>query len=134
MRSFFGLASYNRRFIKGFAEIDCPLHQLPEKGRKFCWREECEGAFQELKVSLTIASVLAYPDPKKSFIMDTDVSDVGIGAVLSQEEGGLERVVAYASRALAKQEWKHATTKKELLSMVTFTKHFKHYLLGREFL
>lgn len=58
---------------------------------------------------------------------------MGIGAVLSQEEGGLERVVAYASRALTKQERKYATTKKELLSMVTFTKYFKHYLLGREF-
>lgn len=56
---------------------------------------------------------------------------MGIGAVLSQKVGSLERGVAYASRALTKQEWKYATTKKELLSLVTFT---KHYLLGREFL
>lgn len=77
--------------------------------------------------------VLAYPDPHKSFILDTDASDVGIGAVLSQEVDGLERVVAYASRALTKQERKNATTKKELLNLVEF-KYFKHYLLGKEFI
>lgn len=106
---------------------------LQKKGKDFAGGEECQEAFQQLKRSLTIAPVLAYPDPKKPFILDTDASDVGIGAVLSQEEGGLERVVAYASRALTKQERKYATTKKELLSVVTFTKYFKHYLLGREF-
>lgn len=134
VRSFLGLASYYRRFIQGFAEIARPLHRLTEKGRRFCWGEECQEAFQQLKARLIVAPVLAYPDPKKPFILDTDASDVGIGAVLSQECDGLERVVAYASRALTKQERKYATTKKELLSMVTFTKHFKHYLLGREFL
>lgn len=76
---------------------------------------------------------MAYPDPLRQLILDTDASDVGIGAVLSQVEGGMERVVVYASRSLTKQECKYATTKKELLSMVTFTKHFKHYLLGAEF-
>lgn len=133
VQSFVGLASYYRRFVKGFADIARPLHQLVEKGRRFQWTDHCQGAFDQLKANLITAPVLAYPDPNKPFILDTDASDVGIGAVVSQEEGGLERVVAYASRALTKQERKYATTKKELLSMVTFTKHFKHYLLGREF-
>lgn len=65
--------------------------------------------------------------------MDTDASDFGIGVVLSQEVEGLERVVAYASHALSKAERRYATTKKELLGMVTFVNYFKHYLLGREF-
>ena len=63
--------------------------------------------------------------------MDTNASDVGIGAVLSQ--GGLGRVVVYACSALTKQECKFATTKKAMVSMVTFTKHFRYYLLGEEF-
>lgn len=133
VQSFVGLASYYRRFVKGFADIARPLHQLAKKGKRFQWTEDCQRAFDQLKASLITAPVLAYPDPNKTFILDTDASDVGIGAVLSQEWGGHERVVAYASRALTKQERKYATTKKELLSMVMFTKHFKHYLLGKEF-
>lgn len=133
VRSFLGLASYYRHFMRSFAEIARPLHQLMEKGKKFHWGEDCQRAFFTLKSCLISAPVLAYPDPLKQFILDTNASDVGIGAVLSQVEGGMERVVAYASRALTKQERKYATTKKELLSMVTFTKHFKHYLLGAEF-
>lgn len=134
IKSFLGLASYYRRFIKGFADIARPLHQLTEKGHRFKWDDLCE-AFRQLKVSLITAPVLAYPDPQKSFVLDTDASDFGIGAVLSQEgEGGVERVMAYASRALTKEERKYAATKKELLSMVFFTKHFKHYLLGKEFI
>lgn len=134
VRSFLGLASYYRRFVKGFAEIARPLHQLTEKGRRFKWTEACQNSFEQLKRSLMSAPVLAYPDPAKTFILDTDASDAGIGAVLSQEEEGREHVIAYASRALTKQERKYATTKKELLSMVTFIKHFKHYLLGKEFI
>ena len=133
VRSFVGLASYYRRFVKGFAGMARPLHQLTEKGRRFKWTEVCQTAFEQLKLSLMSAPVLAYPDPSKTFVLDTDASDAGIGAVLSQEEGGFEQVIAYASRALTKQERKYATTKKELLSMVPFIKHFKHYLLGKEF-
>lgn len=124
VRSFVGLASYYRRFFKGFAEIARPLHQLTEKGKRFVWGEECQESFQRLKASFISAPVLAYPDPKKPFILDTEASDVGIGAVLCQEDGGLERVVAYASRALTKPERKYATTKKELLSVVMFYKAF----------
>ncbi len=85
-------------------------------------------AFEQLKARLISAPVLAYPDPTRPFILDTDASNEGIGAVLSQEDNGVECVVAYASRALTKQEGKYAITKKELLSMVTFMKYFKHYL------
>lgn len=66
--------------------------------------------------------------------MDTDASDCGIGAVLSQEYNAFDSVIAYAGWALTKTERKYATTKKELLAMITFTTFFKHYLLGREFI
>lgn len=113
VQSFVGLASYYRCFVKGFADIAQPLHQLVEKGKRFQWTEHCQRAFEQLKASLITAPVLAYPDPSKTFILDTDASDMGIGAVLSQEDGGYERVV-YASTALTKQERKYATKKKDL--------------------
>lgn len=90
-------------------------------------------AFQQLKLCLIVSPVLVYPDPKKLFILDTDASDVGIRALMSQEDGGLEQVVAYASRSLKKQELKYTTAKKELIIVVTFSKNFKHYFIGREF-
>lgn len=83
-----------------------------EKGKRFKWSEACQKAFEQLKGRLISAPVLAYPDPAKPFILDTDASDVGIGAVLSQRRDGVDHVVAYASRALTKQERNYATTKK----------------------
>ena len=68
------------------------------------------------------------------FILDRDASDQAIGAVLSQNIDGSERAIAYASRALTKCECKYCVTRKELLAVVYFVKHFKHYLCGKEFL
>ncbi|KAK2917592.1 hypothetical protein Q8A73_004338 [Channa argus] len=84
LRSFLGLASYYRRFVKDFATIASPFHRVTEKGRRFEWSEACSRAFQRLKVDLSEAPVLAYADPQQPFIVDTDASGVGIGAVLSQ--------------------------------------------------
>ena len=68
------------------------------------------------------------------FILDTDGSQTGIGAVLSQVQDGDERVIAYASRSLNKSQQKYCTTMIELLAVVTFVKQFRHYLWGRKFL
>ena len=94
---FLGLASYYCKFIRNFASIARPLHRLTEKGRPFKWTSECESAFHKLKQCLTTAPILIYPDFSKPFILDTDASNDDIGAVLSQEYDGGERVVAYAS-------------------------------------
>ena len=83
-QSFLGFASYYRRFIRNFAQIAKPLHKLAERNVAFRWTEECQAAFDELRQKLCSAPVLAYPDFKKSFILDTDASDTGIGGVLSQ--------------------------------------------------
>ena len=78
--------------------------------------------------------VLSYPDYSRRFILDTDASDVGIGAVLSQvREDRSEGVVAYASRSLSRPERRYCVTRKELLAVVEFVHHFRQYLLGREF-
>ena len=69
-----------------------------------------------------------------SLILDTDASDVGIGAVLSQtDEEGRERVITYASRLLSKPERRYCVTRRELLAVVTFTRHCRPYLVGRHF-
>ena len=88
----------------------------------------------ELRQRLVEAPVLAFPDFSGSFVLDTDACDTGIGAVLSQlQEDGGERVVAYGSRVLSKLEWRYCVTRKEMLAVVTFIKHFRPYLLGKQF-
>ncbi len=133
VRSFMGLASYYRSFCPDFATIAKPLHRLTEKGREFVWTTECQSAFDTLKQRLISAPVLAYPDFKLPFILDTDASATGIGAVLSQLQDGQERVIAYASRSLSKQERNYCVTRRELLAVVNYVKHFRHYLWGVRF-
>lgn len=134
VRSFVGLASYYRRFIKGFSTIAAPLTDLTKKNARFHWSEACEHAFQTLKNLLCSAPVLSYPNFDKDFILQTDASDVGLGAILSQKDGsGNEKVVAYASRTLTDRERKFSATEKEALAVVFGTKHFRVYLLGRKF-
>ena len=82
VRSFLGLASYYRKFVKGFAEVASPLHALTEKSREFLWTDACQEAFEELKHRLQTAPVLAYPILGSDYILDTDASGDGIGAVL----------------------------------------------------
>lgn len=134
VRSFLGLCAYYRRFIQGFATIAKPLHRLTEKGKRFSWDDESEQAFQRLKRALIEAPVLTYPERDGLFIIDSDASQFGIGAVLSQEQGGNERVISYFSRTLSKAERQYCVTRKELLAVVCAVKQFHHYVYGRRFL
>ena len=133
VRSFVGLCSYYRRFVEGFAKISAPLHAMTKKGETFRWTSECQEAFDRLKVVLTSAPVLAMPDEESPFLLDVDAAQTSIGAVLSQRQQGVEKVVAYASRKLSKCEINYCVTRKELLAVVYFVKYFKHYLQGRRF-
>lgn len=87
-----------------------------------------------MKTQPTSAPVLAYPLDSGKFFLDTDATDSGIGAVLSQQQGGEERVLAYGSRRLSSTEQNYGTTRLELLAVVEFTYHFRQYLLGRPFI
>ena len=133
VRSFLGLAGYYRDFVHNFAKVAKPLTELTEKNRAFKWSVQCQQAFQKLKDALVTAPVLAYPDFSKEFILTTDASDVGLGAVLSQYHDGRERVVSYASRHLHKAERNYSATEKECLGVVWATEYFRHFLLGAEF-
>ena len=133
VRSFVGFCSYYRRFIPNFAQKAVPLHKLAEKGRQFQWTKECAAAFNTLKRGITMVPVLAHHGFTKPFVLDTDASSFAIGAVLSKVLDGKERVIAYASRTLSKQERYYCVTRRELLALVHFVKYFRHYLYGRSF-
>jgi len=134
VRSFLGLYSYYRRFVKGFSDLASPLHALTRKQAVFRWTAECQEAFETLKSRLVSSPVLALPCDEGQFILDTDASDHGIGAVLSQKQNGEEKVLCFSSRLYANAELNYCVTRKELLAVVFFVKQFKQYLLGREFL
>ena len=134
VHQFLGLANYYRRFVQDFAKIAKPLHRLTEKTVEFMWSPECKSAFEELRRRLITAPILVFPDYSKEFILDTDASNDGIGAVLSQvQDSGEEKVIAYASRVQSKPERQYCVTCRELLAVVTFIQQFRHYLLGRHF-
>ena len=132
VRSFMGLCSYYRRFIKGFAAIATPLHRLTQKNKTFVWSKECQEAFEHLKSALASAPVLTHPDFTEPFILDTDACDQGIGAVLCQSHCGVEQVIAYGSRTLSKSEKKYCVTRKELLAAVHFIKTFRPYSVRKK--
>lgn len=133
VKSFLGLAGYYRKFIPNFSEIASSLTELTIKCKKFVWTDNCQTAFDRLVELLTSAPVLAFPKRTGEFIIDTDASANGIGAVLSQVQDGEERVIAYSSKTLNDSQRKYCTTYRELLAVVVFVKQFRHYVWGNHF-
>ena len=110
LRSFLGLAGYYRRFVRHFGSISRPLTELLRKGALFVWIDLQEQAFVALKQALTSAPVLALPDFSQPFLVETDASGTGIGAVLMQNGHPL----AYLSRALGPRSRICPLTKKSI--------------------
>ena len=131
LRSFLGLASYYRRFICNFSKVANPLFALMKKDAVYEWTPQCQGIFEELKKLLTSSPILAFPDFSKGFLLATDASGVGLGAVLSQvQDDSSIRPIAYASRTLQKHESNYGVTELEALGVVWAVKHFRSYLYG----
>ena len=99
----------------------------------FRWGGEQQQSFEASVERLTSPPVLAIPTSEGKFVLDTDASDLAIGGELSQIQDGQERTVAYANAVLSAKQRCYCTTRKELLSVVKFTRQFRHYLLGRHF-
>jgi hypothetical protein len=125
VQSFLGLAGYYRQFILDFSKLVKPITSLLKNDTKFNWSSRCNAAFEQLKVLLTTAPVLAEPDIEKSFDVYCDASGSGLGCVLMQEG----RVVAYASRQLHRHEKHYPTHDLELAVVVHALKIQRHYLL-----
>ena len=133
IKSFLGLASYYRKFVEGFSKIAHPMIELTKESVPFVWTEDAELAFQTLKTRLTNPPILAYPDPDTEFLLFTDASEFGIGAVLGQIQNKKEVVIAYSSRHLNEAELKYSTVEKECLALIDAIKRFRSYVLGRHF-
>ncbi|CAM4713469.1 unnamed protein product [Leuciscus chuanchicus] len=148
LRTFWGFASYYRRFVEGFAKLASPLHKLVaevtsgksgrRKGQSLAqvWTDQCQEAFEGLKSKLTMAPVLAYADFSRPFILEVDASYGGLGAVLSQEHQGKVRPIAYASRSLRPTERNmsnYSSMKLEFLALKwAMAEKFREYLLGHK--
>jgi hypothetical protein len=107
VRAFLGLAGYYRRFIPDFSTITAPLSDLTRKvmSKHVKWNENLEKSFTALKGMLARDPILACPDSNRSFRLQTDASERGLGAVLSQEgEDGVEHPVACFSKKLLPRE------------------------------
>lgn len=123
-----GTFSWYRKFIPDFATTISPITALLKKSRKFCWTPECDEAFRRIKECLISAPVLSCPDYELPFVIQTDASGYGIGAVLTQPHPDGERVICYLSRSLTRQERNFSTTERECLSVLYAIERLRPYI------
>ena len=117
--------------MPGFSVVANPLFALTKKEVEFKWSSSCAEAFQALKSLLINAPILAFLVFDRGFVLDTDASGVGLGAVLAQkQDDGAVRPIAYASRTLQKHAQNYGVTELEALGVVWAVRHFRHYLYG----
>ena len=130
IRSFLGHAGFYRRFIKDFSKIARPLCRLLEKDTKFNFDDSCKAAFEEIKIRLVQAPIMAAPDWDQEFEVMCDVSDFAMGAVLGQRKEKIFRAIYYASRTFNEAQENYSTTEKEMLAIVLACEKSRPYILG----
>ncbi|GBG90119.1 hypothetical protein CBR_g50212 [Chara braunii] len=126
VRSFLGMCGYYRNFVKNYFTIASPLTDLTRLDTPWDWSDECEGALMNHEV-------LMVPDPQKPFIVTTDASQYGIGAMLAQQDGKKLRLIEYMSKKMPSKKLAKSTYERELYALYKALVHWRHFLLGRFF-
>ena len=130
VRSFLGHARFYRRFIKDFSKIARPLCRLLEKDTKFNFEDSCKAAFEEIKIRLIQAPIMAAQEWVQGFEMMCDASDLAMRAVLGQRKENIFRAIYYTIRTFNEAQENYSTTEKEMLAIVFACEKFRPYILG----
>ncbi|GBG77112.1 hypothetical protein CBR_g23437 [Chara braunii] len=133
LRSFLGLASYYRKFVRNFSTIAAPLHRLLKKETIWKWDQDSTSAFKKLKKALIEYPVLKVSDPSLPFVVTTDASQYGMGVVLQQDDGNGYRPVEFMLARLPSAKVAASTYERGFYAPRQALDHWKHYLLGRHF-
>lgn len=128
LRRFIRMSSWYRKFIPQFATLSEPLTRLLKKGKRWEWGDDQVRVFDRIREHLIAAPILACPDFEQPFILQTDASSVGLGAVLTQTVEGVERVIAYTSQVLSDTQKRYTVTEQECLAVIWAIKKFRPYL------
>ncbi|GBG91020.1 hypothetical protein CBR_g51679 [Chara braunii] len=133
LRSFLGLANYYRKFVRNFSTIVAPLRRLLKKEAIWQSDKDCTPALKKLKRALIEYPVFKVADPSFPFVVTTDASQYGIGAVLQQDDNNGYRPVEFMSARMPSEKVATSTYERELYARRHALEHWKHYLLGRHF-
>ena len=125
-----GHVGFYKRFIKDFSKIARPLCRLLEKDIRFNFDESCKTAFEEIKIKLVQAPIMAAPEWDQGFEIMCDASDFAIGAAFRQRKEKIFRIIYYASRTFNKAQENYSTTEKEMVATVFACEKFRQYILG----
>ena len=136
VRSFIGLTGFYRDYIPNYSIIAAALTDMTKKGqpRPVIWNDAAEMAFRDLKLYISSKPILHLPDINKTFTLQTDASETGLGAVLLQETDGKLFPISYASKKLTEMERRYSVIERECLAVIWAVKKFNTYLYGREFI
>ena len=126
-----GFCNFYRPFIKGFAQIACPVNELTKKDIKWSWTSRQEEAFNKLKERVTSKPVLAHPELDKQFEVEVDTSGFALGAVLLQKKAdGKKHPIAYYLSTLNAAEHNYDIYELEYLAIHRVMMHWQHFLVG----